>query len=297
MPRTFTRPFRIRYYECDPYGHVNNANYLRYAMQAGLEATADAGYDAAKLRELGLRWQIKETGIEYLRPARAGETLNVKTWVSEIEGGRARREYEMSLGANEVAARAFSDWIFSDKANQPTRIPDDMVSALTSGGESIEAPKRDPFPVPPPPPAGAFVGYRRVAWHHLDPAGVVNSAWYLSFTEDVVTDAAAHAGWTIQRSAEAGIAYFARDYRIQILQPARLEEELRFTTYLSDMRRASVLRHYLVHRKKDNELLAHGQMVWVWVDAKTGRTRPIPPEAVQDLSVQMVASAAPPKVE
>ena len=41
MPRTFIRPFRIRYYECDPYGHVNNANYLRYATQAALEASTD----------------------------------------------------------------------------------------------------------------------------------------------------------------------------------------------------------------------------------------------------------------
>ena len=27
MPLTYTRQFRIRHYECDGYGHLNNVNY------------------------------------------------------------------------------------------------------------------------------------------------------------------------------------------------------------------------------------------------------------------------------
>ena len=39
-PVTHTRTFRIRHYECDRYGHVNNANYIRYMQEAAMDASA-----------------------------------------------------------------------------------------------------------------------------------------------------------------------------------------------------------------------------------------------------------------
>jgi acyl-CoA thioester hydrolase len=290
MPRTFTRPFRIRYYECDPYGHVNNANYLRYATQAALEASADAGYDSTKYAELGTLWLIREAGIEYLRPARFGDTLNVKTWVADFRRVRSRREYEMTLeGGSEIVSRAYTDWVYLDAQTlQPARIPDEMRAAFFPEGLPPEAPKREPLAEPPPPPPGAFTTRRRVAWHHLDTAGHMNSAWYLSMLEDVAIDAAASAGWTMQRSQEAGIAILAREHRIEYLKPALLGDELLCTTYVGEFRRVSATRYCLFHRASDGEPLARAWTLWVWVDPATGRPRPIPAEAPKDFAAQLV---------
>ncbi len=291
MPRTFTRPFRIRYYECDPYGHVNNANYLRYATQAALEASADAGYDAAKYQELGTLWLIREAGIEYLRPARFGETLNVKTWVGDslAERVRSRREYEMTLASTgELAARAYTDWVYLDAQTlQPARIPDEMIAAFLPEGAPAEASKREPFPELPPQPPGAFITQRRVAWHHLDTAGHMNSAWYLSLIEDVAIDAAASGGWPMQRAAEAGIAILAREHRIEYLKPALLGDELQITTYIREFRRASATRLCLIRRASDGELLARTQTLWVWVDSATGKPRHIPDGVPGDFAAQL----------
>lgn len=289
MPRTFTRPFRIRYYECDPYGHVNNAHYLRYATQAALEASADVGYDSAKYAELGTLWLIREAGIEYLRPARSGETLNVKTWVSDFRRVRSRREYEMTLAdSGEVIARAYTDWVYLDaQTNQPTRIPDEMMAAFFPEGVPAEVARREPFPEPPPPPAGAFTMRRRVAWHHLDPAGHMNSAWYLSLVEDTAIEAAESLGWPLQRSTQAGIAILARDHRLEYLRPALMRDELQITTYIVEFRRTSATRHYLFRRASDGELLARARTVWVWVDAANGRPRPIPEEVLRDFAAQL----------
>jgi acyl-CoA thioester hydrolase len=299
MPRTFTRPFHIRYYECDPYGHVNNANYLRYATQAALEASADAGYDAAKYRELGPVWLIREAGIEYLRPARFGETLSVKTWVSDslAERVRSRREYEMTLASTgapsaalgtSLAARAYTDWVYLDAQTlQPARIPEEMMAAFFPEGAPAEAPKREPFPEPPSPPPGAFTTQRRVAWHHLDTAGHMNSAWYLSLIEDVAIDAAAHAGWPLQSSTEAGIAILAREHRIEYLKPALLGDELLITTYIGEFRRVSATRYCLIRRASDGELLARTRTLWVWVDSATGKPRPIPDGVPRDFAAQL----------
>jgi acyl-CoA thioester hydrolase len=77
MPLTHTRDFRIRHYECDAFGHLNNANYLHYMQEAAFDASAAAGYDGLKYNKLGHYWLIRETDIEYLKPARYGDTLSI----------------------------------------------------------------------------------------------------------------------------------------------------------------------------------------------------------------------------
>jgi acyl-CoA thioester hydrolase len=84
MPLTHTRTFRIRYYECDAYGHVNQAQYLRYMQEAAFDASAAAGYDTARYEEMGRTWLIRETEIEYLRPLRYGDSVRVTTWVDDF---------------------------------------------------------------------------------------------------------------------------------------------------------------------------------------------------------------------
>jgi acyl-CoA thioester hydrolase len=291
MPRTYTRPFRVRYYECDPYRHVNNATYLRYATQTAIEASADAGYDNAKYAELGATWFIREAGIDYARPARENDTLNVKTWVHDFRRVRSRRDFEMTLaGSGEVVVRAFTDWVYLDaQTNRPVRIPAELIAAFFPEGPPPAAPRRDPFPEMPAPPPGAFTTQRRVAWHQLDTAGHLNSAWYLSLMEDTALEAARHAGWPLTRVTEHGFALYARQHRIEYLRPALFGEELCVTTYLSVMRRSTALRHYLVELTS-GESVARAQTVWVCVDAQTGRPAPIPPEWQRDFAGQLAST-------
>jgi len=288
MPRTYTRSFRVRYYECDPYRHVNNATYLRYATQTAIEASADAGYDNAKYAGLGTTWFIREAGIDYLHPAREGDRLNVKTWVNDFRRVRSRRDFEMTqTDTGEVVVRAFTDWIYLDvQTQQPVRIPEELIAAFFPEGLPAEAPRRDPFPELPSPPPGAYTTRRRVAWHQLDTAGHLNSAWYLSLMEDVALGAAEHAGWPLARVTEHDLALYARQHRIEYLRPALFGEELRVTTYLSAMRRSTALRHYWVELAS-GEPVARAQTVWVCVDAQTGRPAPIPQDWLRDFAGQM----------
>ncbi len=95
MPLVHKRTFRVRNYECDGYGHVNNANYVRYMQEAALDASAAVGYDEARYNELGHIWLIRETNIEYLRPLRFGDSVEVTTWVGDFRRVRSRRFYEL----------------------------------------------------------------------------------------------------------------------------------------------------------------------------------------------------------
>lgn len=85
----FATHFKVRHYEMDALGHVNNAVYLHYLEQAAYEHSAAAGFSDERTRELGGIWIVRRHEIEYLRPATAGDVLQVVTWAVAFKGARA----------------------------------------------------------------------------------------------------------------------------------------------------------------------------------------------------------------
>jgi acyl-CoA thioester hydrolase len=284
MPLIHMRTFRVRHYECDGYGHVNHANYLRYMQEAAFDASAAAGYDLARYAAMGRHWLVRETDIECLRPLRYGDTVQVKTWVADFRHVRSRRAYEFRLvGSDELVARAYTDWAFLDSTTgQPVPIPPDMVAAFCPEGLSELAPPRRRFPPAPPPPSSVFRLRRRVEWQDIDPAQHVNNAVYLAYVEDCGVQVAAAYGWPLARMQAEGFAIVARRHQIEYRQPAVLDDELELATWVSDVKRASAVRHYTITR--DSTLLAQARTRWVWADAKTGRPVRIPDAFLADFT-------------
>ncbi len=136
MLLTHTRTFRVRYYECDTYGHVNHTNYLRYMQETAFDASAAAGYDLDRYAAMGRHWLVRETDIEYLSPLHYGDSVQVKTWVADFRRVRSRRDYELRLlGSEELVARAHTDWAFLDSATgRPAPIPPEMIAAFFADG-------------------------------------------------------------------------------------------------------------------------------------------------------------------
>src|SRR5438874_9894812 len=57
---------RVRHYETDALGHVNNAVYLNYLEQAAIEHAAAMGFGQARLAELGGFFVVRRHEIDYL---------------------------------------------------------------------------------------------------------------------------------------------------------------------------------------------------------------------------------------
>src|ERR687885_301189 len=91
--REYSRRFRVRHYELDSFGHVNNAVYVNYMQEAAIEASDDAGFGAAWYSERGTNWVIRKLSIRYLLPARYRDELQVRTWISEVRRATCTREY------------------------------------------------------------------------------------------------------------------------------------------------------------------------------------------------------------
>ena len=282
MPLIHQRRFRVRSYECDAYGHVNNANYLRYMQEAALDASAAVGYDEARYNELGTLWLIRETQVEYLRPLRFGETVEVTTWVGDFRRVRSRRFYELrAVEQGDLVAKASTDWVYIERESaRPARVPAEMIVAFAPEGAPEQAQARDPFPAAPAPPPGAFVMERAVEWRDLDSAGHVNNATYLNYMEEAGILAAQAFGWPIRRMQAEGFAIVARQYRVEYRQRAAHGDALTVTTYLSSLRRASAVRHYAITHGET--LIAQARSQWVFVSLASGGIMRLPPEFLEN---------------
>ncbi len=282
--------FQVRLYECDAYGHVNNAVYLRYMEEAALGASAAVGYPWTRYAALGRTWFTRDTTVEYFYPITFGDSIDVHTWLTDLRRVRSLRVYEMYLsGTDQLVARGETDWTYIDtQSKRPVMVPDEVVSAYHPG-ETPPRLERDPFPSVPPAPDGfPYQVIRRVEWRDLDSLRHVNNAIYLTYMEDAAMQAVASFGWPVYRMRELDQGPVATETRIQYLGTADLDDELVVSTYLSNVRRASGTRHYTVTRTSDGQLLAQAYTRWAWVDLVTGRPCPIPREVRQDLAGHII---------
>ncbi len=278
MVSTHSETFRIRHDECDAYGVLNNAAYLRLAQEVAWRHSISAGYTPEYYSAMQRAWLARDTEIEYLRPVRYGDLLEVTTYVPATRRALARRAYEFRIsGSAELAAQAHTDWVFFDlAAAAPATIPAEIIEALFGGSEAPQVLRRAPFPDPPPPPPGAVSWRRRVEWRDIDPMGHLNNAVYLSYTEEAAIEAGARYGVTHAGSTQAGIGWAVKRSRIEYLQPAQAGDELEVRTWLGSVRQASAERHYAIFRGSQQGLLARAQTLWLTVDLRTGRPRRIP---------------------
>jgi acyl-CoA thioester hydrolase len=289
MPLTTTRTFRVRSYECDAYGHLNNSQYLRYMQEAAFDATAAAGFDKARYARMGRAWYIHSSEIEYLRPVQYNDTVEVTTWVSDFRRVSSRREYDLRLaGTGEPVARAHSDWVYVDTAtNKPVSIPNDMAQAFFPDGMPESFPRREPFPSAPLPPPGVFRIRRPVEWGELDAARHVNNAVYSQYVMECGMQVLRAYRWPWERMEAAGFAILLRRSWLQYVESAVDGDELEISTWASEMRRSTAVRYYTIQRVQDGALLARIHTLGVWVDLRTGRPIRIPAEFVRDFAANI----------
>ncbi|MBI1802365.1 MAG: acyl-CoA thioesterase [Chloroflexi bacterium] len=123
MTSLFNRRFRVRRYECDALGHVNNAVYIQYLEQTTEEALAAAGLAPDQSRGLAdARRTLQQLAIEYLLPARPRDELNAQCWVQAVQDGELKMGYDLRRDADgALIARAEAVW---QGVDQPPTIPD-----------------------------------------------------------------------------------------------------------------------------------------------------------------------------
>jgi acyl-CoA thioester hydrolase len=102
LDRVFQWPVRVYYEDTDAGGVVYYANYLKFMERARTEWLRALGFDQDVLRrEWGVIFVVRSVEIEYLRPARFNDDLQVS--VSLVEMRRASFAFSQRVSRNRLA--------------------------------------------------------------------------------------------------------------------------------------------------------------------------------------------------
>ena len=123
-------PLRIYYEDTDAAGIVYYANWLRFLERGRTELLRVLGQEHSALREeRGINWVVRRCTIDYLRPARLDDTIEVVTRCGELRGAsldmiqEARRQGETLVRADLVVA-------CMNATGRPVRLPAHVRTAL-----------------------------------------------------------------------------------------------------------------------------------------------------------------------
>ncbi|MFV2005702.1 MAG: tol-pal system-associated acyl-CoA thioesterase [Gammaproteobacteria bacterium] len=95
-PGEFSWPIRVYYEDTDSGGVVYYANYLKFMERARTELLRSIGYQQNQLQqEQGIIFAVHSANIQYKKPARFNDELNVITSITSL--GKASIRFKQSI--------------------------------------------------------------------------------------------------------------------------------------------------------------------------------------------------------
>jgi acyl-CoA thioester hydrolase len=130
LPRIFHSSLTVGPDAIDAVGHVNNREYLRWMEDAAVAHSAARGWPMQRYFDAGTAWVASTHYLEYLRPAFAGEAIDVYTWIAAWERRRCLRRHAVTR-ARKLLARGETWWTFVELASgRAIDLPNDVTAAF-----------------------------------------------------------------------------------------------------------------------------------------------------------------------
>jgi acyl-CoA thioester hydrolase len=218
---SFTWTNRVRVYECDALGHVNNATYLCYLQQATAEAWPSLAPGC---------WELRRLSIEYLAPARSGDELAVQVWGAGAAGAELCCGYEIQRVADpKTVLRALLTWAPPEGAPRAGLWPNGAPEGCLP-----------PKPLRPVPDRW---GGKRFHWPHtvwqyeLDSNGRAHPTQILHWLEEAKIAACTEAGWPLSRMQAEDVVIVQTRHDGELLAPLRHGDALEIVSRVYEMGR------------------------------------------------------------
>lgn len=128
--KTHVLPLRVYYEDTDLSGVVYHANYLRFMERGRTEFFRLAGIWLAKLHEPEpVAWTLRRAVLEYHRPARLDDALEVQTRFSGTTGVRMTGHQRVMSGTTLLVEGEVEACIIT-LSGKPRRIPPEVREKL-----------------------------------------------------------------------------------------------------------------------------------------------------------------------
>ena len=126
----FSYKLKVFYEDTDSGGVVYYANYLKFFERARTEAIAEIGLSNKKLlAEYGIFIIVKSCNIEYKKPAKLEDQLEVKSKVILISNSSFKMR-QRAYRDQELITDCEIHLVIVDKKGKPTKIPDILKKKL-----------------------------------------------------------------------------------------------------------------------------------------------------------------------
>lgn len=134
MTVAYRHRLEVRFRDCDPMGHVNNAVYLTYLEQARFAHWREIwGMNFERLPEGTPGVILAHAEIDYRRPAKYGDHLEVRISLESIGRTSFSYRYDIVDGDDQLIATARSVQVMYDYAtSKPVPMAEELRTKLTS---------------------------------------------------------------------------------------------------------------------------------------------------------------------
>ena len=125
----YTYEFTVPSDALDENGHVNNVRFVQWMQEAAVRHYESIG-GIPLTQAIGATWVVRSHNIEYLRPAFAGDQIEVRTWVVNIRRVRSLRRYRfIRVADGKLLVKGETDWVFVDaKTGVPRLVPEQIIN-------------------------------------------------------------------------------------------------------------------------------------------------------------------------
>ena len=116
-------------YDCDIYGHLNNANYQKVYEAARANMLEEIGLPLDKLLSEGIHIYVKRINIDYIKGVKFGSEITVRSYIARLSRVKSVWHQEIYSDRGGVMNKAIIEGVFA-KEGKPFRIPMEMFEQL-----------------------------------------------------------------------------------------------------------------------------------------------------------------------
>lgn len=118
-----------RWYELDPYRHVNHAAYVQYFEVARIELLDEIGFGIDTMADAGTTIVVTEIRTRFLASATLGDALVVETEMSELRRASTVWSQRILRGSEVVATQEVTAAVLGP-TGRPARIAPEFRAAI-----------------------------------------------------------------------------------------------------------------------------------------------------------------------